>query len=356
MSVGSAGKDPFISVVIRSKDEADRLRLTLASLERQARGSEIIVVDDGSSDHTTAVLAEATKCLPLQVVRHPSAMGRSAASNAGSRQARGEILLFLDGDTLAGPGLLSHHAAFHACLSHVVGRGEIYHLRQTRLFRDPETGTPWPHQIEAVARRPSAEIERMRVTRAQVLDDFGKIERDAAPGIYSGAGPRQLYDLEMAALRNTPDCDVIWAAASGSNLSIRTSDFRRSGGFDDAMDINEHRELALRLAQQGVPVRLVPDARNYHLTHRSGWRDPLQDYAWETHFLAVHPIPAVALLSVFWASLAPTSPIPQGARIKTLPELSAAARGDRGLDFDVARRAIHARPLGADFWRGASRA
>ena len=47
------------SVVIRSRNEADRLRLTLASLAGQSEAAEIVVVNDGSTDHTAEILAGA---------------------------------------------------------------------------------------------------------------------------------------------------------------------------------------------------------------------------------------------------------------------------------------------------------
>ena len=47
------------SVIIRSKDEADRLRLTLTSLACQSEPPEVVVVNDGSSDHTRDVIATA---------------------------------------------------------------------------------------------------------------------------------------------------------------------------------------------------------------------------------------------------------------------------------------------------------
>ena len=64
------------SVVVRSKDEAERLRLTLASLRRQTLRPEVVVVNDGSSDQTPEVLDEARGWLDLVVVTHASARGQ----------------------------------------------------------------------------------------------------------------------------------------------------------------------------------------------------------------------------------------------------------------------------------------
>ncbi|HLJ20574.1 MAG TPA: glycosyltransferase, partial [Stellaceae bacterium] len=261
-----------LSVVIRSKDEAPRLRLVLASLVRQTvPADEIVVVDDGSSDETPSVLAEAARALPLTPVRHGSAHGRSAASNAGARRASGEVLLFLDGDTLAAPNLVERHLAVHAATGGRLGRGETMHLRCTRFLRDPETVAPRAGEEARIAALPPAEIERLRVSRAQVMENFPAIAARAEPGIYPGAGPRRLQALEVDALRHHPDCPVLWAAASGSNQSVDRERFLRAGGFDERLDINEHRELALRLCDAGARMTLVEGAAAFHLTHRSGW-------------------------------------------------------------------------------------
>jgi hypothetical protein len=183
------------------------------------------------------------------------------------------------------------------------------------------------------------------VTRRQVIEDFAAIERRAEPAIYPGAGPRQLYELEMDALRRHPQCTVLWAAASGNNLSIRRDVFLSAGGFCEALDINEHRELALRLCQRGDRMVLVEGARSYHLTHRAGWRNPLEETAWEEVFYRTHPLLAVKLLTIFWASLIPRSPIPPEARITSLLALEIAALGDTGIDYDAIRRFIPSLPV-----------
>src|ERR1700730_2604194 len=95
------------SIIIRSKDEADRLRLTLTSLAGQTETAELIVVNDGSTDHTEWTLAEAAKVIPLAAIHHETAKGRSAAANAGAARAKGDILIFLDGDTLAAPDFVA---------------------------------------------------------------------------------------------------------------------------------------------------------------------------------------------------------------------------------------------------------
>jgi glycosyltransferase involved in cell wall biosynthesis len=329
-----------LSVVIRTKDEADRLRLTLASLTRQTAAAEVVVVDDGSSDDTQAVLARAAGSLRLVAVRHSDAKGRSAASNAGARAASGDILLFLDGDTLAGPALVERHLARHAETVGLIGRGETLHLRCTRFLEDPETGAPRPGEEARIARLSRQELARMRVTRDQVLEDFKAIHARAEPGVYPGAAPRRLHEIEMDALRNHPDCALNWAAASGSNLSISRDAFLEAGGFNERLDINEHRELALRLCAAGARMAAVDDAFTYHLTHRSGWRDPLADPRWEAVFYAAHPIPAVKLLAVFWASLAPNRALAPEDRIGSFAALEKAARGKTGVDYDAVRRGL----------------
>ena len=313
------------SIIIRSKDEADRLRLTLTSLAGQTETAELIVVNDGSTDHTAWTLAAAAKVIPLAAIHHESAKGRSAAANAGAARAKGDILIFLDGDTLAAPDFVACHLNAHAGPTRAVARGETYHLRGTRFFQDPEAGTPKPGEEARVAALSESERSRMCVTRSEIRTDFSAIHARSTPGIYPGAGPRLLFELEMQALREHPDCSVLWAAASGSNQSIPRRDFEASGGFDESLTINEHRELALRLCRMGRAMIPAERARSYHLTHRSGWRDPLTDHDWETIFYRSHPIPSVALLSVFWASLSAPKTFPLERRILSLPALEAAA-------------------------------
>lgn len=334
------------SVIVRSKDEADRLRLTLTSLACQSARPEVVVVDDGSSDHTRAVVAEMNGALDLVAVHHEKPAGRSAAANAGAAKARGDILIFLDGDTLAAPDMVERHLDQHERDDALVVRGETWHLRCTRLFLDPETGTPKPGEAAKVARMSAVEMARSTVTRQQIREAFHTIDSRGQPGIYPGFGPRKLFELEMDALITRPECSVLWAAASGSNQSLARSAFIRSGGFHPDITINEHRELALRLCKQGLRMAGCT-GRTYHMIHRSGWRDPLLERDWEDIFYRAHPMPEVELLPMLWESLNDTAPLSAASRIMSLPDLEAAATRCRGVVGREAVRAAYLSSAGA---------
>ena len=327
------------SVVIRSKDEADRLRLTLTSLACQSEPPEVVVVNDGSSDHTKDVIAMA-QGMNIVAVHNATPAGRSAASNAGAAAASGDVVLFLDGDTLASPDLVSEHLSQHRERANIIVRGSTHNLRCTRPFLDPELGTPQPGEEMRVERMSATERERALVTREHIRSSFHEIDRRSQPGVYPGFGPRKLFELEMEALTSATDCPVLWAAASGANMSINRAAFLDSGGFNPELDNNEHRELALRLCQRGHSM-VGTKARTYHLTHRSGWRDPLEERDWEDIFFAAHPTAEVALLPVFWASLADVSDLPEAARLHSLLELAAAAARCRAFAGRQAVREAH---------------
>lgn len=104
------GPEPQIAVVLATKDRADLLAALLASLRGQTVGTEafeVVVVDDGATDHTAQVLdAERGRGLQLQVLRHDASVGPARARDAGWRAARAPLIAFTDDDCRATPGWL----------------------------------------------------------------------------------------------------------------------------------------------------------------------------------------------------------------------------------------------------------
>jgi glycosyltransferase involved in cell wall biosynthesis len=94
---------PRISIVIPAYNVADFIVPAVESaLDQTFRDLEVIVVDDGSIDDTSnllASLAERRKDDRLRIVRQANG-GLSSARNTGIREARGTYIGFLDGDDL----------------------------------------------------------------------------------------------------------------------------------------------------------------------------------------------------------------------------------------------------------------
>ena len=87
---------PAVSVIIPSRDRCKRVLEAIASVEAQTlAASEIIVVDDGSSDDTSSRVAEV---YPHVVLITQARRGVSSARNRGIEAASGEWLAFLDSD------------------------------------------------------------------------------------------------------------------------------------------------------------------------------------------------------------------------------------------------------------------
>jgi glycosyltransferase involved in cell wall biosynthesis len=91
-----------VSVIIPAHNEENYISQTLASLkEQQCPGCEVIVVCNGCADNTAEVARE--KCDRLVVLPRK---GLGVARNVGARVARGELLIFLDADTILETGAL----------------------------------------------------------------------------------------------------------------------------------------------------------------------------------------------------------------------------------------------------------
>jgi glycosyltransferase involved in cell wall biosynthesis len=95
--------EPYLSLVVPAYNEEEVIPTLLqrveASLQALGKPFEVLIIDDGSSDRTPTLLAEARKTRPwLRVLRMQKNAGQSAAFEAGFAAARGQLIATIDAD------------------------------------------------------------------------------------------------------------------------------------------------------------------------------------------------------------------------------------------------------------------
>ena len=104
---------PCVSILMPVRNEAAYLPAALSSIARQTlRTWELVVVDDGSSDATPAILADAARRDPRILVVRREGGGLVAALNSGLEHCRATLLARMDGDDICHPRRLELQTAY----------------------------------------------------------------------------------------------------------------------------------------------------------------------------------------------------------------------------------------------------
>lgn len=193
---------PRVSVVIPAYNAERCIGEAIQSVLKQSyREWEVVVVDDGSTDRTSEVVAGFGE--RVRYLRQTNA-GAAAARNAGIREARGELIAFLDADDVWLPDKLQLQVAY--------------------LDAHPETALVY------------ADVQMQR-------EDGRLLPSYLAEKKHAGSG--RIFDAVVQE----------YFIHTSSTL-IRRSCLEEVGGFDPALKTAEDRDLWLRLAYRW-PVGLV---------------------------------------------------------------------------------------------------
>jgi len=320
-----------ISVVIPTHDQRERLRLVLCGLLQQSFAAdrfEVLVVDDGCSDGTWDALQD-TPLENLRWIRRMPNVGRNRARNLGIAEARGQLIVFLDGDALPEPDMLTHYwRAFEVWGDQTVFCGLQYCLPELEYLADPQRGVLMDRVMPSVLKDYiAANKNKMVVTQDMVRDDFNAIQLMAKEGGYPVAGSKERQEevLELFAMVEAPEC--AWLGFIPHNGAISRCLLDAHGGFDEKISFFEGWELAYRLQRcAGASVRPV-NAASYHLYHYHPFKDP-QAGQEETqvrfcaieHMVDKHGDERLRLLYLWFAHLWPDSWIPAEAVVPDLVE------------------------------------
>ena len=215
---------PNISVILATRNRAESLRETLTALARQethgAFTYEILVVDNGSTDHTRHLVEQCRANVPILLrYCYEGRSGRPWALNRGLEHAHGQFLAFTDDDVLPTPTWLT---ALWRC----------FHEEQA----DGVAGRVLPHWT---APRPD-----------WLTDDV--VKRIGGLG-YLDYGPCRLSLLDHHRAR--------WF---GGNMAIRREVIRKIGVYDTRMVRAQDTEYCRRCVRHGLKVAYEPAALVYH--------------------------------------------------------------------------------------------
>ncbi len=195
---------PRISVIIPTRNRYETLKRVLQGLEKQDCSHysfEVIVVDDASSDATPTFLHDFAERTTIAFSYFPGkGQTAGAARNIGLAKAQGELILFLDSDTIPHPDLVRRHLQYQNSLSKSVD----CLMGQVRMA--PELAT----------------IHQARLWETDLaLPDDSITEVD-------------FWDFRTA------------------NTSLKRIACEWVGGFNPNLEASEDTELAFRLAKKGV--------------------------------------------------------------------------------------------------------
>ena len=235
------------SIVVASYQRAPAVRRLLEALSAQACDPacfEVVIVADGSTDGTLELVEGFEAPFTLRGARQENT-GRAAASNRAIGLARADLLIILDDDMVAAPGLVAAHIAAHADAA------------ERRFVMGPA-----PIALPA---SPSPFLRYMTTTRNE------HYARLAEPGHVFHV--RDLYS---------------------ANASVRREVLLGVGGFDEAYRTygGEDVDLALRLEEAGVVFGFCADAaaaEAYEKTFRELAADMVQEGRNAVRLAIEHP-------------------------------------------------------------------
>lgn len=268
--------NPFFSIIIPTYNRADLIAATLRSVQTQDFVNfEVLVVDDGSKDHTAEVVRPFVADPRFQYLLKANAE-RGAARNYGLDRAKGEYVIFLDSDDLFHP---NHLATLHTAISVLEPRPNFI---ATKYDFDRD-GQRRPSDVEAWPARP---LGLANFLQGNALACNICVRRQN-PQLFRFEEDRRYAAVEdwMFLLENTQYGDVVQLVDA---LTLTMNDHNQRSMRADNQGLIQRLELAAGWMQQNLALtraqRRILLGRLYYLcaihAHIDGYQAQALQFAW----------------------------------------------------------------------------
>ena len=252
---------PEISIVIVSFNTCDLLRRCLAALRASVAGRsfEAIVIDNGSSDGSVAMVKKEFPATTLVEVGENLGFGR--ATNRGTALSRGRVVVWLNSDCEPDPGSLAELARYLEAIPSAGAVGPSLTYEDGRLQPSAQafpTGARVLWHFLGVRR-----LARTAAGRAMLrpLAPRGSAAASYLDALDSSGGPR----------------NADWL--SGACIAVRREVLDRVGLFDERYFMYcEDTDWCRRVHDAGLEVSYLPTARIIHHVGASRVRNPMATY------------------------------------------------------------------------------
>lgn len=295
--------NPNFSVVIPAYNIRPSLEMVLRCLEAQTYARdcfECIVVDDNSTDGTREYLQRRQSSIQLVSLLNPSNLGRGATRNIGWQRAAGEIVAFLDGDTLPDPEWLSDLALAFASQNCEVVSGSRYCIEvnpaQDDLFQ----------QLASLIG-----VSAEDVFLKNVASQFKALHAHAGIGAYAVDSFAQAELQLRHVCQIYPESLVSAYTFCGTNVAVRREVLQKTGGFNCFMRRGEDTDLGIRIWELGGRFFCADNAVTYHQSASTDVNRSLTQVE-SVAFFHRHPYQEVLLVYLYFTwSLFPKIIVPK---------------------------------------------
>lgn len=207
---------PKVSIIVPTYNGLNKVKAIIPCLENQsATIEELLFVIDGSTDGTLEFLENYVSSLPLRFV-YQANKGRAAVRNRGAKEAKGELLIFFDDDTLPATDCVQSHIDHHLRIGNTACVGEC-------------------------------------------IDKITKDSKDFQWFKYSLV---LQWNNQLSQQQPLPKENILIAAA---NFSISKELFFKLGAFDEKLNDAEDLDLAIRCYLSNTPIYYLNSAKAIHV-------------------------------------------------------------------------------------------